>query len=586
MSESEDEGEQQNLCGNHDENDDSMSDDGEAEELHSSDESDDENDRVPVMPDAATHYTAPSGRAYLKQPLPAVHCRNMQNVVHETEGLKPAGRINTIDEAFFLFMDDEICKHILTYTNQHAENDEIPPFAMNELHAFFGISILMGAHEDTGLPASDLWSSVHGKNVYIAAMSRKRYLQMQHCIRFDDHDTREERRAQDKYAAIRQVTEMINSKFPLFFKPSPHLTVDEMLSLFRGRCSFKVFLKEKPGKYGLIYRMLSDALHHYILKLEPYAGKDHRPPAERSPSAIVKRLVEPVEGSGRNVTMDRFYTAVDLAEDLYNQSKLTVVGTLMSNRRHLPKELTTAENRELYSSKFAFTDPRTGQAPVTLVSYTVKERPRKVLCLLSTQHCDKAVSDCEKKKPQIVEYYNLTKGGVDTIDQMVRRYSCKRGTRRWPLTAFYTLLDIICLNAYTIFLLNKTNWKSQKSNRRRIFLRELGEMLIRGNVEARAQNINGLKRNVVHAMEQVLKRPILRPAPPVAAPLVAAQAGAAPKGRCKICVEDIARVGGKYRNARKATKRCSSCFGGLCGQHSNIMVKCQECFVPQDEDSN
>lgn len=48
----------------------------------------------------------------------------------------------------------------------------------------------------------------------------------------------------------------------------------------------------------------------------------------------------------------------------------------------------------------------------------------------------------------------MTKGSIDTINQMAREYSTKRGTRRWPLSAFFTLLDIMCINAYTIFILN------------------------------------------------------------------------------------------------------------------------------------
>ena len=87
-----------------------------------------------------------------------------------------------------------------------------------------------------------------------------------------------------------------------------------MLCLFSGRCLFKVFLKDKPGKYGILVRILSSAIERYIIKIEVYAGKDNRPVNERGPTEIVKRLVEPIKNTGYNVTTDRFYTSVELAE--------------------------------------------------------------------------------------------------------------------------------------------------------------------------------------------------------------------------------------------------------------------------------
>ena len=51
----------------------------------------------------------------------------------------------------------------------------------------------------------------------------------------------------------------------------------------------------------------------------------------------------------------------------------------------------------------------------TIVRYT--EKPKKSVTLLSSQHHDDAVG--ESGKPDIVEFYNSTKAGVDTLDQLV-----------------------------------------------------------------------------------------------------------------------------------------------------------------------
>ncbi|KRZ07320.1 hypothetical protein T11_16507 [Trichinella zimbabwensis] len=47
---------------------------------------------------------------------------------------------------------------------------------------------------------------------------------------------------------------------------------------------------------------------------------------------MVKRLVRPWCGKGRNITMDNFFTSIPLAEDLFAE-KATIVGTLQKNHQ-------------------------------------------------------------------------------------------------------------------------------------------------------------------------------------------------------------------------------------------------------------
>jgi len=60
------------------------------------------------------------------------------------------------------------------------------------------------------------------------------------------------------------------------------------------------------------------------------------------------------------------------------------------------------------------------QNQVTLVSF--KPKKNKSVVLQSTMHHDASV-DTETKKPEIVYFYNSTKGGVDTVDQVCGNYS-------------------------------------------------------------------------------------------------------------------------------------------------------------------
>jgi hypothetical protein len=60
-------------------------------------------------------------------------------------------------------------------------------------------------------------------------------------------------------------------------------------------------------------------------------------------------------------------------------------------------------------------------------------------------HADDKVGD--DGKPDIIHFYNSTKGGMDALDQLRVTYSTKRKTSRWPPSLFFTFLDIAVVNA-------------------------------------------------------------------------------------------------------------------------------------------
>ena len=90
-------------------------------------------------------------------------------------------------------------------------------------------------------------------------------------------------------------------------------------------------------------------------KMIPYAGSvAGQAPNSNSSAQNVRDLTEHIRGSGRNVTMDRYYTSVELAEELASERNLTVVGAIQPNRRHVPDAFKSATRREVFSTKFDF----------------------------------------------------------------------------------------------------------------------------------------------------------------------------------------------------------------------------------------
>ncbi|KAJ8896881.1 hypothetical protein PR048_002227 [Dryococelus australis] len=54
-------------------------------------------------------------------------------------------------------------------------------------------------------------------------------------------------------------------------------------------------------------------------------------------------------------------------------------------------------------------------------------------------------------KPEVITFYILTKGGVDAADEMKESYSVSRISNRWPLTVFFTIMNIACINSLIIY---------------------------------------------------------------------------------------------------------------------------------------
>lgn len=78
-------------------------------------------------------------------------------------------------------------------------------------------------------------------------------------------------------------------------------------------------------------------------------------------------------------------------------------------------------------------------------------KSQKTIFQLST--CDEeGTIDEFTKKATMVEFYNQTKGGVDTLDEMCSLASCSQKTRRYPTTLcnFHGMLNIAFINSYVI----------------------------------------------------------------------------------------------------------------------------------------
>ncbi|UYV66240.1 hypothetical protein LAZ67_4000948 [Cordylochernes scorpioides] len=395
------------------------------------------------------------------------------NIITHLPGLKgPAKpKPNCSIDIFNLFFTAAIIKQISEFTNAKIEefrqriSDLTKSTYSNftseiEIRAFLGLLYLAGVYKSGHENVESLFASDGtGRDIFRSVMSVKRFLFLLLCIRFDNFKTRCK---VDRLSPIRDIFQTIIEKFQSCYTPAEYLTVDEMLVGFRGKCPFKIYIPSKPNKYGIKIVILADSRTHYMYNAMVYTGKSKTPKSKELslPTQIVLDISRPLWKSNRNITADNWFTSIELVDKL-KEHGLTYLGTMRKNKPQIPPQFQPHPKRESGTSIFGFSGTK------TLVSYVPKKK--------------------KIRKPDIIMDYNLTKGSVDTIDQMVSNFSTSCRSRRWPLALFYALLDITALNSYIIF-----NYQIDKKDQkeRSTFIVDLGRSLIDEHLATR--NLNSL----------------------------------------------------------------------------------------------
>ena len=117
--------------------------------------------------------------------------------------------------------------------------------------------------------------------------------------------------------------------------------------------------------------------------------------------------------------------------------------------------------------------------------------------MISSLHYDATIDEDtgDRKKPDIITFYNFTKGSVDTLDKLCASYNVARNTRRWPLVVFFSMLNIAGINSYII---HSTN--NEEKLLRRHYLRQLADALVKENTARRNS----------HSLQSDLKLKVLK----------------------------------------------------------------------------
>lgn len=95
-------------------------------------------------------------------------------------------------------------------------------------------------------------------------MASRRFQFLAARLRFDNKNTRAEKRKYDLLASIRDLWEKCIHNCMTNYTPSQEVTIDEHLFGCRHRYAAEVHIKDKPQQYGIKIVRLNDAKIHYL----------------------------------------------------------------------------------------------------------------------------------------------------------------------------------------------------------------------------------------------------------------------------------------------------------------------------------
>ena len=202
-------------------------------------------------------------------------------------------------------------------------------------------------------------------------------------------------------------------------------------------------------------------------------------------------LMEAFFDKGKKLYMDNFYTSVPLFEDLERRGTLAC-GTVPSNRKGLPRDITDVHNEEIKGLKRGESVYRQKDT-ITCVDwkdskmmYMLATTPVNPACNSEVERSVKEGNKWQKtavNQPSAISDYNQNMGGVDLSDQRVTTYARLMKGTVWYYKIFFYLLELSISNAQILMAKSFRNVPKMLQFRKAVV-----EQLVNGTFHLTEQN--------------------------------------------------------------------------------------------------
>lgn len=353
---------------------------------------------------------------------------------------------------FQTFFSNSLFDLFVSQTNLYAfqqKSVKWKALTKDEFKCFIGCKILMSIHI---LPEIEMyWSTdqfINGNQTIQSAFSLNRFLSIDrylHCVNNLDFKDINQRDIQfDCLYKVRTILDVVNQNCKRNFVRVQFLTIDETMVPYKGRNRMKIYMKNKPCKWGFKRWTLACSKTGYVIQFNYCKGKFET----SSTLDVVCNLTNHLNQNGEAclpyfVHCDRYFTSIPLVTSLYNNG-IYFTGTVMSNRSGIPKEFQKRSKKLKKNENIWLMNPK------GMLLHSFHDTTR--VMFLTDRHLPNMItrkrkhSEIEQQVPEVLVDYNKYARGVDLHDQHLSYYPTSRKSRKWWKYIFWNTFDVCILN--------------------------------------------------------------------------------------------------------------------------------------------
>ncbi|XP_049782393.1 piggyBac transposable element-derived protein 3-like [Schistocerca cancellata] len=328
------------------------------------------------------------------------------------------GELRNPSQFFFEYFDKNFWKNVAGQTNLYhcQKNSNSLDTNTNEILSLVGIDILMGTLK---LPQARLyWNMQLDIPLVSSTITRDRYYKLRNNLHF-----------------VNNLEDLTNKCISL--PRSQHLSLDEQMIPFTGRCKMQTYVPSKPNPLGLKNFILasSDGL---VLDFAIYTGKGTIPDSNQKEhglgAGILKLLARTIPNDYNHVIYsDRVFTSSKSVQLLLDRN-IFQTGTVMANRikkvaskfkrdQELQRgqwDEYVREDQEICALKWK------DNKSVTLLSSCIGSEPEGTC----KRWCNTEKAKVSVKQPAIIKSYNRNMGGIDLCGRYMAYYRSNIRTKK------------------------------------------------------------------------------------------------------------------------------------------------------------
>jgi Transposase IS4 len=303
--------------------------------------------------------------------------------------------------------------------------------------------------------------------------SWKRWINIKRFFKVSD-PAQDDANKHDKLFKVKELFEYFISACRSNYWPNCEVALDEAVKKFKGRCSFKQYIKNKPVKWGIKIFCVCCSQTSYLWNAQFYVGKTQELAEQENQSKTQKTvldLMRPLNGKNHRVYMDNYYTSIPLFQKLQDMSVYST-GTVRSNRKGLDKRVTMTKAQETQLKKNPGSTRYSSCGNLVYASWFDK-RPvhmlsnchppvgddvvqhwfparRGEMAQTASGKILKEISICP-----IVKWYRKWMGAVDRFDQFRAYIRLEMRTGKFWHVMFWFIVESALTNAFILYKVSR-----------------------------------------------------------------------------------------------------------------------------------